>query len=370
MHNPCILCRPRAILKTNEIGDLDAVSPKEARTTYLHSEKISLDVLVMQELFGVGDANMNAIEQGLAVSISTRGGYVDVSGEEKNVKLALETLRTLEKMQKNGETINDFAVSRAIELVREGKGDAMVDAMKDTIAIAHNGTPIKCRTIGQRAYVDAMRKNTVTICIGPAGTGKTYLAVAAVVGMLKRKEIERIVMCRPAVEAGEKLGFLPGDLQNKVDPYLRPLYDALDELLGHETVQRYIENRVIEIAPLAYMRGRTLKNAGCLIDECQNMTLVSHKLILTRLGEGSRMILTGDVTQIDLPAGTESGLAKCADLLSDIEGIGVVRLNSRDVIRHKLVGQIVKAFDKYEGQKKEKKPPRGDKYRFRKAGGK
>ena len=265
-------------------------------------------------------------------------------------------------MHKNGETINDFAVSRAIELVREGKGDAMVDAMKDTIAIAHNGTPIKCRTIGQRAYVDAMRKNTVTICIGPAGTGKTYLAVAAVVGMLKRKEIERIVMCRPAVEAGEKLGFLPGDLQNKVDPYLRPLYDALDELLGHETVQRYIENRVIEIAPLAYMRGRTLKNAGCLIDECQNMTLVSHKLILTRLGEGSRMILTGDVTQIDLPAGTESGLAKCADLLSDIEGIGgcVSTAATSSVIS--WLGKLSKRSISMRGRKKEKKPPKGDRY--------
>lgn len=336
----------------------------------MHSEKISLDVSAMQDLFGVGDSNMDAIERGLSVSISTRSGYVDVSGEEGNVKLALETLRTLEKMHKNGEAIDDFAVSRAMDLVREGQGDAMVAAMQDTIAIAHNGAPIKCRTIGQRKYVDAMRKNTVTICIGPAGTGKTYLAVATVVGMLKRKEIERIVMCRPAVEAGEKLGFLPGDLQNKVDPYLRPLYDALDELLGHDTVQRYLENRTIEIAPLAYMRGRTLKNAGCLIDECQNMTLVSHKLILTRLGEGSRMILTGDITQIDLPAGTESGLAKCAELLSDIEGIGVVRLNSRDVIRHKLVGQIVKAFDKYEGQKKEKKPPKGGKYRFHKMTGK
>ena len=209
----------------------------------MHSEKISLDVSVMQDLFGVGDTNITAIETALSVSVSTRGGFVEVSGEEANVRLALDTLRTLEKMHKNGETLNDFAVSRAIELVREGQGDAMVAAMQDTIAIAHNGAPIKCRTIGQRKYVDAIRKNTVTICIGPAGTGKTYLAVAAVVGMLKRKEIERIVMCRPAVEAGEKLGFLPGDLQNKVDPYLRPLYDALDELLGHDTVQRYIENR-------------------------------------------------------------------------------------------------------------------------------
>ena len=310
----------------------------------------------MQDLFGISDNNIQAIENGLSVSVSTRDGYVNVSGEEKQVKLAIESLKTLEKMHKNGETLNDFAVSRAIDMVKEGQGDEMVNAMTDTIAISHSGTPIKCRTIGQRKYVDAIRNNTVTICIGPAGTGKTYLAVASVVGMLKRREIERIIMCRPAVEAGEKLGFLPGDLQNKVDPYLRPLYDALDELLGHETVQRYIENRTIEIAPLAYMRGRTLKNAGCIIDECQNMTLVSHKLILTRLGEGSRMILTGDITQIDLPEGTQSGLAKCAELLSGIDDIAVIKLSSKDVIRHKLVGQIIKAFDKYEEHKKPKKP--------------
>ena len=309
----------------------------------------------MQDLFGISDNNIQTIENGLSVSVSTRDGYVNVSGEEKQVKLAIESLKTLEKMHKNGETLNDFAVSRAIDMVKEGQGDEMVNAMTDTIAISHSGTPIKCRTIGQRKYVDAIRNNTVTICIGPAGTGKTYLAVAAVVGMLKRREIERIIMCRPAVEAGEKLGFLPGDLQNKVDPYLRPLYDALDELLGHETVQRYIENRTIEIAPLAYMRGRTLKNAGCIIDECQNMTLVSHKLILTRLGEGSRMILTGDITQIDLPEGTQSGLAKCAELLSGIDDIAVIKLSSKDVIRHKLVGQIIKAFDKYEENKKPKK---------------
>lgn len=322
----------------------------------MYSEKISLDVSVMQDLFGISDNNIQAIENGLSVSVSTRDGYVNVSGEEKQVKLAIESLKTLEKMHKNGETLNDFAVSRAIDMVKEGQGDEMVNAMTDTIAISHSGAPIKCRTIGQRKYVDAIRNNTVTICIGPAGTGKTYLAVAAVVGMLKRREIERIIMCRPAVEAGEKLGFLPGDLQNKVDPYLRPLYDALDELLGHETVQRYIENRTIEIAPLAYMRGRTLKNAGCIIDECQNMTLVSHKLILTRLGEGSRMILTGDITQIDLPEGTQSGLAKCAELLSGIDDIAVIKLSSKDVIRHKLVGQIIKAFDKYEEHKKPKKP--------------
>ena len=320
----------------------------------MHSEKVSLDVSVMQDLFGVGDTNIAAIETALSVSVSTRGGFVEVSGEEANVRLALDTLRTLEKMHKNGETLNDFAVSRAIELVREGQGDAMVAAMQDTIAIAHNGAPIKCRTIGQRKYVDAIRKNTVTICIGPAGTGKTYLAVAAVVGMLKRKEIERIVMCRPAVEAGEKLGFLPGDLQNKVDPYLRPLYDALDELLGHDTVQRYIENRTIEIAPLAYMRGRTLKNAGCLIDECQNMTLMSHKLILTRLGEGSRMILTGDITQIDLPRDTVSGLKEAMRVLDGVEDIAICKLGEADVVRHVIVQRIIKAYEEDENRRARK----------------
>lgn len=314
----------------------------------MYIDKISLDVSVMQDLFGIADTNIKAIENNFFVDICAREGYIKISGDEKQVKLAIQTLNTLEKIHKNGETLNEFSVLRTIETVQVGQSEEMINAIKDVLAVAQNGTPIKCRTIGQKKYIEAIKNNTITICIGPAGTGKTYLAVAAAVGMLKRREIERIIMCRPAVEAGEKLGFLPGDLQNKVDPYLRPLYDALDELLGHETVQRYIENRTIEIAPLAYMRGRTLKNAGCIIDECQNMTLVSHKLILTRLGEGSKMILTGDVTQIDLPDGTKSGLAKCAQLLNGIEDIAVVRLGSKDVIRHKLVSQIIKVFEKYD----------------------
>ena len=318
----------------------------------MHSEKISLDVSAMQDLFGVGDSNMDAIERGLSVSISTRSGYVDVSGEEGNVKLALETLRTLEKMHKNGEAIDDFAVSRAMDLVREGQGDAMVAAMQDTIAIAHNGAPIKCRTIGQRKYVDAMRKNTVTICIGPAGTGKTYLAVAAVVGMLKRKEIERIVMCRPAVEAGEKLGFLPGDLQHKVDPYLRPLYDALFDMLGAENFQKYQERGNIEVAPLAYMRGRTLDDSFIILDEAQNTTSEQMKMFLTRLGFNSKIVVTGDITQVDLPDGKRSGLVEVMRILKGIDDIAAVTFTEKDVVRHRLVQDIIKAYERHEEGKR------------------
>ncbi len=312
---------------------------------------MELDIAILQDVFGVGDVNLKAIENHLQVAVLTRDGTVEIKGEsQENVLLAAEALKTLGIMRHAGEYIDEFTVLRVLDLVRTGDSEAAIAAMKDTVVITHRGAPIKCRTIGQRRYFDAIRASTVSICIGPAGTGKTYLAVAAVVAMLKRKEIDKIIMCRPAVEAGEKLGFLPGDLQNKVDPYLRPLYDALDELLGHDTVQKYVENRTIEVAPLAYMRGRTLKNAGIIVDECQNLVMTSLKMILTRLGEGSRMILTGDVTQIDLPAGSESGLKKCAELLKDIEGISVVELTGRDVVRHKLVGQIVKAFETYEEQ--------------------
>ncbi len=317
----------------------------------MHTQTMELDIAILQDVFGVGDANLKTIEQQLQVSVLTRDGTVEIKGaEQEQTELAAETLKTLGLMRHAGESIDEFTVLRVIDLVRSGDSEAALAAMKDVVVITYRGAPIKCRTIGQRKYIDAIRKNTVSICIGPAGTGKTYLAVAAVVAALKRKEIDKIIMCRPAVEAGEKLGFLPGDLQNKVDPYLRPLYDALDEILGHDTVQKYVENRTIEVAPLAYMRGRTLKNAGVIVDECQNLVMTSLKMILTRLGEGSKMILTGDVTQIDLPVGSESGLRKCAELLRGIEGIEVTELSGRDVVRHKLVGQIVKAFEKYEEQ--------------------
>ena len=306
--------------------------------------------MTMQELFGIADTNLKNLEQDLNVTIHTRDGFVEIQGDgEEEVEEAIQALRTLDQMRRLGEPMNEFAVSRAVNFVREGNPEAAVAAMRDIIAYTYNGGAVKCRTVGQRNYVKAIQESTVTIAIGPAGTGKTYLAVACAVSALKRKQVSRIVMCRPAVEAGEKLGFLPGDLQNKVDPYLRPLYDALDELLGPETVARYIENRTIEIAPLAYMRGRTLKNAMVVADECQNMSLSQHLLLLTRLGEGSRMVLTGDVTQIDLPSREDSGLEACAAILEDLEDISVIRLGGSDVVRHKLVGEIVKAFEQHAG---------------------
>ncbi|MBR4099083.1 MAG: PhoH family protein [Clostridium sp.] len=317
----------------------------------------------MQDLFGIGDNNLKALEHELAIQVITRDGAVEVQGEtEEQVAMAAEVLRTLDRMRQVGEPMNEFAVTRAMQFVREGDPEAAVAAMKDIIAYTFTGAPIKCRTLGQRKYVKAMEKGTVTIAIGPAGTGKTYLAVASAVAALKRKEITKIVMCRPAVEAGEKLGFLPGDLQTKVDPYLRPLYDALDELLGPETVARYMENRTIEIAPLAYMRGRTLKNCRLIADECQNMSLSQHLMILTRLGEGSQMVLTGDVTQIDLPDPEDSGLEACANILDGMEDISVIRLSGSDVVRHKLVGEIVKAFEQHNAKKKEQ-PGKNNQFR-------
>ncbi len=326
----------------------------ESGAVYLQSRQVELDIVQQQGVFGAFDANLKALEGALHVSILSRDGVVEVKGEsDEDVRVAADTLEALKKMNSNGEHIDDFTVLRIIELVRTGDVDGALRAMKDVIVVTQNGKPIKCRTLGQKGYVEALKENTVTVCIGPAGTGKTYLAVAAAVAAFHRKDIERIVMSRPAIEAGEeRLGFLPGDLQNKVDPYLRPLYDALDEILGRERVQRYMENRTIEIAPLAYMRGRTLNNSLIIIDEAQNASLSTLKMALTRLGEGSRLVLTGDVTQIDLPRQSDSGLETCAQLLSGIDDIAVVRLSNRDVVRHKLVRDIVKAFDKYEESRK------------------
>ena len=312
------------------------------------SEKIELDVLTMQDLFGVTDTNLRVLEGELGIMLLTRDGSVEVMGQsEENIRLAVQTLQMLNQMRGLGEKIDEFAVSRALDSVREGRAEETVSAMKDVVAYTYAGAPVKCRTLGQKKYIRAIEENTVTIAIGPAGTGKTYLAVAEAVRALKDKKVNKIVMCRPAVEAGEKLGFLPGDLQNKVDPYLRPLYDALDEMLGPETVQSYMEKRIIEIAPLAYMRGRTLKSMFLLCDECQNMSVAQHLMILTRLGEGSKMVLTGDITQIDLPSPEDSGLERCAEILEGIDDIKVIRLSGADVVRHKLVGKIISAFEKH-----------------------
>ena len=313
--------------------------------------------------------NLKILERELGVKLVTRDGDVEVSGEDgENLRLAVQTLGMLNKMRGIGEKIDEFAVVRALESVRQGKAEETVTAMKDVVAYTYSGAPVKCRTLGQKKYIKAIEENTVTISIGPAGTGKTYLAVAEAVRALKDKKVNKIVMCRPAVEAGEKLGFLPGDLQNKVDPYLRPLYDALDEMLGPETVQSYMEKRIIEIAPLAYMRGRTLKSMFLLCDECQNMSLSQHLMILTRLGEGSKMVLTGDVTQIDLPSPEDSGLERCAQILEGIDDIKVIRLSGADVVRHRLVGKIIDAFEKNKADIDGK--PSQDKAPFHKGGNK
>ena len=320
----------------------------EARTNKLASEKIELDVLTMQDLFGVADANLKLLERELGVSLITRDGQaVAVSESADALALAVQTLQMLDRMRSLGEQLDEFAVSRALASVREGRVEETVTAMKGVVAYTYNGAPVKCRTLGQRKYIKAIEENTVTIAIGPAGTGKTYLAVAEAVRALKDKKVNKIVMCRPAVEAGEKLGFLPGDLTQKVDPYLRPLYDALYDFMGVDSYQKLLERGVVEVAPLAYMRGRTLSDSFIILDEAQNTTSEQMKMFLTRLGFHSKVVVTGDITQTDLPYGKKSGLAEAIEILKDIPEIGMVHLTHKDVVRHELVQTIVKAYDAY-----------------------
>lgn len=321
--------------------------------------KLERELTVDQQLavFGVNDENIKIIEKALSVSISQRNGNMEVKSEsEESAQTGMLLLRTLLEMYDRGETIDAESVFRMLEAAQNGDAGQALQATSDVIAVSASGRPIRCKTIGQKNYIKALNDDTVTICIGPAGTGKTYLAVAQAVSELRSKKISKIIMSRPAIEAGEeRLGFLPGDLAQKVDPYLRPLYDALEDLLGGaEAVQKNMEKGIIEIAPLAYMRGRTLTNARVLIDESQNASLSTLKMALTRLGEGSKMVLTGDVTQIDLPKIRDSGLERCASILGGIEGISVVRLNNRDVVRNRIVKEIVKAFERAET---DKKPP-------------
>ena len=305
-------------------------------------------------IFGVQDKNIRVIEQAFPVSIRARNAHIEITGEtETAVQNAADVLNNLKILYENKEEITIDVVYRVLESVREGEMNETLSAMSDIVVIAHSNRPVKCKTIGQKNYIKALQQNTVTLCIGPAGTGKTYLAVAQAVADLRDGKVERIIMSRPAIEAGEeRLGFLPGDLAQKVDPYLRPLYDALNDMLGAESVQKYVERGIIEIAPLAYMRGRTLNRASIIIDESQNASLSTLKMALTRLGENSKMVLTGDITQIDLPKKEDSGLEKCASILTSIEGVAVIRLNNRDVVRNRLVKDIVKAFEKAENEKK------------------
>lgn len=311
-------------------------------------ENIHIDNMEsIMSLFGNFDRNLKVIEDEFKVNIIAREGEVKIVGEENDVAMAKKTLNILMKMQENGETVTSHSVSYTIDLVKEGKENRSQE-LDSVIITSARGKAIKSKTIGQKKYVDAIRNNEVVFGIGPAGTGKTYLAMAMAVKAFKNHEVSRIILTRPAVEAGEKLGFLPGDLQNKVDPYLRPLYDALHDIMGAETYQKHIERGVIEVAPLAYMRGRTLDDSYIILDEAQNTSPEQMKMFLTRLGFGSKAIITGDVTQIDLPKGKYSGLKEVMEILKGIKGIGFIYFSEKDVVRHKLVKDIIKAYEKHE----------------------
>ena len=299
-------------------------------------------------LFGGFDENVKTVMEQTGADIAAREESIIVSGSEESVQLACAVLERLLRLIARGESIDRSRIRYAVELAKEGNAEMIDSIMQDVVAVTHRGKQIRCKTLGQKTYVKAMKDNTVTFSTGPAGTGKTYLAMAMAVAAYKNKEVERIVLTRPAVEAGEKLGFLPGDLQNKVDPYLRPLYDALYDLMGVESYQKMQERGAIEVAPLAYMRGRTLNDSYIILDEAQNTTSEQMKMFLTRFGFGSRVVITGDVTQIDLPTGKRSGLVEAVDILGGIEGIGIVQLTARDIVRHELVQQIVRAYDRYE----------------------
>ena len=306
-------------------------------------------------VFGSFDENIRRIEDELSVSIINRGTDLKVSGDEENVDKATKTLEGLLSLASKGEQIDEQRVRYLITLVREGNDAQVAQIAKDVVCITAKGKQIKAKTVGQQNYMKAIGKHTVTIGVGPAGTGKTYLAVAAAVAAFRERSVNRIILTRPAVEAGERLGFLPGDLQNKVDPYLRPLYDALYDMLGGETFQKYQERGSIEVAPLAYMRGRTLDDSFIILDEAQNTTKEQMKMFLTRLGFGSKVVITGDETQIDLPSDKVSGLKDAIRVLDGVKDIAICRLTSADVVRHALVQEIINAYEKADRQREVKK---------------
>lgn len=299
----------------------------------------------LARILGAFDENLNFISRELGVVAYVDGVKIRVEGSDEAVEQGVQVLTALLGLAKSGEEIDKGRTAYCIELAKEGKAEEIAALQGGAVAITARGKQIKCKTVGQKNYVDAIKKNTVVFGVGPAGTGKTYLAVCMAVSAFKSKQVEKIVLTRPAVEAGEKLGFLPGDLQTKVDPYLRPLYDALQELLGLETYGKLMERGAIEVAPLAYMRGRTLSNAFIILDEAQNTTKEQMKMFLTRMGEGSKTVVTGDVTQIDLD-GKDSGLVHATSILKDVEGIAVCELTAKDVVRHPLVMRIIRAYEK------------------------
>jgi phosphate starvation-inducible PhoH-like protein len=307
-------------------------------------------------VFGSFDENLRLIENELSVRITDRNSELYLTGDDENVQYAEHAINGLLSLAAKGENIDSRSVRYIIGLVREGHEDKIGELARDVICITAKGKPVKAKTLGQKTYVEAIGKKTITLAIGPAGTGKTYLAVAAAVAAFRDKSVNRIILTRPAVEAGERLGFLPGDLQSKVDPYLRPLYDALFEMLGAETYQKYLERGNIEVAPLAYMRGRTLDDSFIILDEAQNTSREQMKMFLTRLGFGSKIVITGDITQIDLPPEKTSGLKEAMRVLDNVEDVAICRLTGADVVRHVLVQRIIEAYERFEKSRPSSSP--------------
>ncbi len=318
----------------------------------MENVKLQIPGEIISDLFGSFDSNIKKIEQNFNVSIVSRNEDVIITGEAENIVNARTAIDALLNIIKNNNVIDEQNINYVINEVNSSNLAQINSVNNDLICMTHSGKALRPKTLGQKKYVDSIRKNTVVFGLGPAGTGKTYLAMALAVTAFKSNEVGRIIMTRPAIEAGENLGFLPGDLQQKVDPYLRPLYDALFEIMGPETYQRNLEKGNIEVAPLAYMRGRTLDNSFIVLDEAQNTTPEQMKMFLTRIGFGSRVVITGDTTQIDLPRGKKSGLIEATSILKSIEGIDIVTLTAKDVVRHPLVQKIINAYDKYEAKKK------------------
>ena len=329
------------------------------KTIYFEDQKEAVSLL------GSRDEFLRVFQENFNCQMVSRGDQLEILGAPEVVAAAAHVLEELQYLYRQGTTITMHEVRYGIQLEKNGKGEALHTLFSDTILVTSKGRHVRPKTLGQRVYLDAIRHNSITFGIGPAGTGKTYLAVVMAVAALRTKEVQRIILTRPAVEAGERLGFLPGDLQDKVDPYLRPLYDALQDILGLDMYQKFMARGIIEIAPLAYMRGRTLEDAFIILDEAQNTTDKQMKMFLTRLGFGSKMVVTGDLGQVDLPRGVTSGLRQASEILDGVEGIGIVRLAPLDVIRHDVVTRIVKAYGAYEEQQKKAKAARWQEHRER-----
>ncbi len=318
----------------------------------MEQRKIQVSANIISALFGSFDSNIKRLEAEFEVSIINRGDDIEISGEAENIERTLNAISSMTKLIEAGENIDEQSLGYIITEVRENKAEEVDKLKDDTICMTVSGRILRPKTLGQKFYVDSIRHNTVVFGVGPAGTGKTYLAMAMAITAFKNGDVNRIILTRPAIEAGENLGFLPGDLQDKVDPYLRPLYDALYEIMGAETFIKNMEKGAIEVAPLAYMRGRTLDNSFIVLDEAQNTTPEQMKMFLTRLGYGSKAVITGDITQIDLPRGKKSGLVEAVSILGDIEDIRICTLTNKDVVRHPLVQRIISAYESYEKNNK------------------